>query len=125
MNFIFRYASLTAISLAVTGCMVREEDLDSWVGQPVTMLDTHPLFVTVPMTKTIAADGTEVRNYRNGKSVKNCNLNPNNPYVTTISCFANDIVCNNIFYIRNGRVLRYAPTGRCYTDASVQPQKMY
>ena len=38
------------------------------------------------------------------------------------TCSSNRIVCNNIFYIRDGIVLEYAPTGRCYTDETVRPQ---
>lgn len=114
-----------SVLMIVGGCMVRQQDLDAWAGQPVQLLDTHPFFITVPMYKTIAADGTEIRNYRNGRTVESCTVNPYNPYVLTASCFQNDVVCNNIFYIKSGKVLRYAPTGRCYTAAFLQPKKMY
>ena len=56
-----------AMLLGVTGCVVRQQDLDSWVGMPVEALDTHSLFITVPMHKTISASGLEIRNYANGK----------------------------------------------------------
>ena len=124
---------LMAFLLAIAACMsVREEDLESWVGQPVELLDTHPLFMTVPLETRYSNDGVEVRNYRNGRTFSNCSGNTNfnvnsgsgyaNSYAT---CYENDVVCNNIFYIKNGKILRYAPTGQCYTDESVRPQKMY
>jgi S1-C subfamily serine protease len=97
-----------AVLLGVMGCsatgvvhqLVRQQDLDSWVGMPVEALDTHSLFITVPIFKTYSASGIEIRNYANGN-------------------------CNNIFYIRDGKVLEYAPTGRCYTNDSVRPQSRY
>ena len=114
------------ILIALTGCLlVREEDLQSWQNQPVVLLDTHPFFITVPMIKTIAADGTEIRNYRNGRSVQNCSANSYSNSSAYVNCYQNDVVCNNIFYIKNDKVIRYAPTGRCYTAAFLQPQKMY
>jgi hypothetical protein len=92
-------------SLMVAGC-VRQEDLDSWVGAPVSALDTHPVFVSMPVVRTVAADGTEIRNYTNfvegGGGAR----------------------CNNIFYIKNGRVVKYTPVGtgaRCRTDQTLQP----
>jgi len=89
---------LTTISLAVVvvGCTVRQQDLDAWVGVPVEALDTHPIFNTVPMDRTITDSGIEIRNYRNGP-------------------------CNNIFYIKGRKVIKYAPTGRCYTYKDLQP----
>ena len=112
--------------VALTGCLsVREEDLLSWKDQPVVLLDLHPFFITVPMTKTIAADVTEIRNYRNGGSVQRCNAGSYSNGTGYANCYKNDVVCNNIFYIKNNKVIRYAPTGRCFTKASLQPQKMY
>jgi hypothetical protein len=35
------------------------------------------------------------------------------------------VVCNNIFYIKDGKVVEYAPTGNCYTDETVRPQARY
>ena len=40
-----------------SGCMVRQQDLDSWVGQPVSLLDMHPFFMTVPLEKRFTDDG--------------------------------------------------------------------
>ena len=34
-------------------------------------------------------------------------------------------MCNNIFYIKEGVIIEYAPTGRCYTDETVQPEPRY
>jgi len=118
--------SLTMFS----GCMVRQQDLDSWVGRPVSLLDMHPFFMTVPLEKRFTDDGIEIRNYRNGRSVSSCSGQATlNSYSSSINSYANcyqsDVVCNNIFYIKNKKVIRYEPTGRCYTNASLQPRQMY
>ena len=120
------------VLMFLSGCLkgVRQEDLDAWVGQPVSMLDTHPFFLTVPLEKRFTADGVEVRIYRNGRSVSRCSSQSAlvNSYSTSINSYANcyqdDVVCNNIFFIKNNRVIRYSPTGRCYTDATVRPKRM-
>ena len=118
--------------MILSGCLrgVRGEDLNAWVGQPVSLLDSHPFFMTVPLEKRFTSDGIEVRNYRNGRRVISCSGQSTlNSYSSAINsyanCYQNDVVCNNIFYIKNNKVLRYEPTGRCYTDASVQPRQMY
>jgi hypothetical protein len=113
-----------AVLVGVTGCVVRQQDLDSWVGMPVEALDTHSLFITVPMFKTFSASGIEIRNYANGADHSSCVSNAVSGSLFT-SCSSNRVVCNNIFYIRDGKVLEYAPTGRCYTDDSVRPQLRY
>jgi hypothetical protein len=63
----------TIIGLAalLAGCVHREY-LDSWIGVPVAELDKQPLFLTMRLVRTQAADGTEIRNYVNGKNVGTC-----------------------------------------------------
>ena len=128
----FRMTWFCIALLSLVGCMkgVQEEDLTSWVNQPVSLLDTHPLFMTVPMERRFSNDGVEIRNYRNGITVSSCsgntNFNMNSGYANSYAnCFENDIVCNNLFYIKNDKVLKYEPVGRCYTDKTVRPRKMY
>ena len=41
------------------------------------------------------------------------------------NCTSGWVGCNNIFYIKDGKVIEYAPTGRCYTNETVQPQERY
>lgn len=126
---------IVVTALALSGCaglLVRQQDLDAWVGVPVEALDTHSFFVTVPMYRTRTESGIEVRNYANGREVASCFSNAQgnrfgnqvnaNAFTT---CSSGNVVCNNIFYIKAGVVLEYAPTGRCYTNASVQPQARY
>jgi hypothetical protein len=93
-------ATIAGACLMVAGCAVRQEDLASWQGVPVSALDVHTEFLTMHLARSEAADGTEVRNYVNGP-------------------------CNNIFYIRDGRVVKYNPVGNCYTDESLQPQPRF
>jgi len=84
---------------------VRQEDLDSWVGQPVSALEAHPLFSKISVTKKTTSDDVEIWNYKNGSK---------------------DGGCDNIFHVKDGVVLRYAPAGymagECFTDSSIQPQ---
>jgi hypothetical protein len=138
MSKITYYTTLNALILMlslISGCaglLVRQQDLDAWVGIPVEALDTHSLFITVPMFRTITASGIEIRNYSNGADISSCftsglgsragNLVNANTFT---SCSSDRVVCNNVFYIKEGKVIEYAPTGRCYTDSSVQPQNRY
>jgi len=115
---------LLLVVLLFTSCLaVRQSDLDVWVGMPTEALDTHSFFVTVPLVKTISDSGIEIRNYRNGFFVAQCSGVVNN--ATFVTCFQNEIVCNNIFYIKDKVVLEYAPTGRCYTNDFVRPEERY
>lgn len=123
------------ILATMTGCagmLVRQQDLDAWVGVPVEALDTHSLFATMPMSRTISPSGIEVRNYANGRQVANCTGFGNaNRFGRTVNattfntCTQNWRGCNNIFYIKDGAVIEYAPTGNCITDGSVQPEERY
>lgn len=118
---------------AVAGCAtVRQEDLDAWVGAPVEALDTHSFFVTIPMIRTHTESGIEIRNYANGRDVAQCLGNAtaygNGGFVNAnafSTCSNNRIVCNNLFYIKDGKVVEYAPTGRCKTAAFLQPEDRY
>lgn len=127
-------AALAAIATltACAGLAVRQQDLDAWVDVPVEALDTHSVFLTMPMYRTVTPSGIEIRNYANGQEVSSCFTNAggtrggrsvNASAFTT--CSSNQVVCNNLFYIRDGKVLEYAPTGRCYTNATAQPQSRY
>jgi hypothetical protein len=129
MRAIFALLSVGIASSLFAGCQtVRQEDLVAWEGAPVSALDSHPVFLTMPMTRTVTADGTEIRNYVNGSSVGHCggggsvNYSTYQQYSNCVSRFA---ACNNIFYIKDGRVTRYTPVGsggaRCRTDETLQP----
>ena len=130
-----RTASALVLLTALAGCAtVRQADLDAWVGQPVAALETHPFFVTVPVVKTVASDGTEIWNYVNGANLGQCSGGGNMwgkelnyaSYNQFASCVQRFAACNNIFYIRDSKVLRYTPVGtggmRCYTTEQLQPQ---
>ena len=125
--------SLVAL-MALTGCgTVRQKDLDAWVGQPVEALDTQTFFLTLQMVKTVSKGGVEIRNYINGRNISSCfgtgYLYGNTYNTANFSAFSNCVsqfgACNNIFYIKNGKVIEYAPTGsggmRCFTDDRVLP----
>jgi len=127
--------SLASAAGPLAGCAhVRQEDLDAWVGQPVELLDKHPVFLTMQPIRTMTADGTEIRNYVNGAAVGACNGGGNisgsgfvnsATYSQFSSCIARFAACNNIFYIKGGHVERYTPIGtggmRCYTNEATSP----
>lgn len=126
----FIYIGFVVTSLA--GCAtVRDSDLAAWRGAPVQDLDMHSIFVTMPMYKTYAEDGTEIRNYVNGETTQQCfasagvhhGSGKHARYNEFISCSQNKVVCNNLFYIKDARVVSYQPTGDCYTNESVRPQR--
>jgi hypothetical protein len=61
-KFTFAGALLAAAG-PLSGCAhVRQEDLAEWAGQPVDLLDKHPVFLTMRSVRTMTADGTEIRN---------------------------------------------------------------
>lgn len=126
-------AALAAITL--TGCAtVRQGDLDAWAGMPVEALDTHSFFVTVPMIRTFTEGGIEIRNYANSAdfarcgTVGNASLSRSGRTVTGAQftqCSSQRVTCNNLFYLRGGKVLEYKPTGSCFTDGSLRPEDRY
>ena len=132
---LLRTAYIVALATALAACagfLVRQQDLDAWVGVPVEALDTHSLFITVPMFRTITASGIEIRNYANGRDVASCFTSAGASHAGTFvnasaftTCSSDRVVCNNIFYIKDGKVIEYAPTGRCYTNSTVQPEPRY
>jgi hypothetical protein len=112
--------SLLATSM-ICGCAsVRQADLDVWVGQPMVALETHPFFLTVPVVKTQASDGTEIWNYVNGANLGSCS-GGGSIYSGTVdyatyskfsSCVQRFAACNNIFFIRDGRVTKYSQSAQ-------------
>jgi hypothetical protein len=109
---------------------VHQEDLQSWVGRPVSDLDNHPMFITIPSVRTRTSDGIEIRNYVNALNLASCSGGGTvfagyvdiATYRQFSDCMQQFVVaCNNIFYIRGGVVTQYSPSGRCYTDERVRP----
>jgi hypothetical protein len=125
--------ALAFVSLALVGGCVSKEDLDAWQGVPVAELDKHPFFLTVPFVRTTASDGTEIRNYVNGQNVASCSGGGSifkstvdmASYSSFTSCMQRFQACNNIFYIKDGRVQQYIATGTggaiCMTNETLRP----
>ena len=121
------------LCLGLAGCAtVRQQDLDAWVGMPVEALDTHSLFITVPMVRTVTSSGIEIRNYANGVNVASCagsgGVNAAGNFLNMnafTNCSSGWNGCNNLFYIKDGKVIEYVPKGNCYTDKSCQPEERY
>ena len=111
---------------------VRQIDLDSWNDVPVSALDLHSFWNTIPMVKTITDQDIEIRMYVNKKNISSCYGSGNaNVYLSTAAfnefknCVTSSFGCDNIFYIKNDKVLEYVPVGNCYTDDSLRPEKRY
>ena len=122
--------------LSLSGCAgVRQQDVDAWVDQPVIELERHPFLVSIPLVKTKLSDGSEIWNYVNGRNISGCSgslggasfggYTSYQNYNAFMSCVGGFAACNNIFYVRSGRVERYTPVGtggaRCYTNENIQP----
>lgn len=135
------WGACLSVLILISCATVRQEDLNAWKGVPVSALDTHSIFLTMPMVKTFSENGTEIRNYINGKTIANCHATGGGSnqatgyaagsYVNVMSmsnfnafqsCASRFVACNNIFYIRKGKVIEYKPSGQCFTDARAQPE---
>ena len=116
------------------GCTTTaNEDLNAWIGQPVSELDKHPVFLIFPVLRTTAADGTEIRDYVNGHNFEACFAGrtefPDPVDFATYTSFTNCIqkfpACQNIFYIKDGLVERVSATStggaRCDPNESLRP----
>jgi hypothetical protein len=122
--------------VALSSCatqQVHEEDTQSWAGRPVADLEKHPVFLTMSVARTRTSDGTEIRNYLNGRAVTSCSgggtvfrgvLNSTD-YNNFTTCMQQVPTCNNLFYVKSGIVTQYVPIGiggaRCYTDERTRP----
>ncbi|AGU53404.1 hypothetical protein VAPA_2c08480 [Variovorax paradoxus B4] len=134
MSIFKSVASAALVAGFVSGCAtVRQQDLDAWVGAPVEALDAHPLFLTMPVYRAQTASGVETRNYVNSREVEQCFTSHgarrgDGKYVSHTAfttCSESSVACNNLFYIQGGKVIRYVPTGACYTNDSVRPNIGY
>jgi len=120
----------------LAGCapapVVHHEEADVWAGTPVAALDTNPFFSALPMVRTSTPAGIEIRDYVDKKYVAGC-LPPAsaNTKVFTMNfgtyrafraCSENMIGCDNVFYVDNGVVSQFAPSGQCKASAAVRPQ---
>jgi hypothetical protein len=116
-------AALLALCLSITGCAaVRQSDVDAWRDAPVAALDTHTMFATLPVNRTTFPNGVEVRNYVNTGGATSCPTAPLSGGFQSARCTGTQAPCNNLFYIKEGRVLAYVPMGECVTDERVRPQ---
>lgn len=130
-------ARLLAVGLTaflISGCAsVHQEDLNSWRGHPVADIEKHPIFVTLQVVKTVASDGTEIRDYVNGKNVTQCSGGGSvfNGVVNTatynsfMSCTRGIAACHAIFTVKNGIVENLSAIGtggaRCYSNEATRP----
>ena len=124
-----KVAFLTLIVVSIFGCAsVRQQDLDAWVGVPVEALDTQSFFLTLPMVKTVTDSGVEIRVYPNKRAVGGCGSFGSVSYAnfqSFQSCSMQLAGCDNIFYIKDKRIIQYKPVGNCFTDERVRPEAGY
>ena len=134
----YKYVFLpTLLVILLSGCMatkktVRPQDVNAWKDIPVEELDIHSFFITLPVIKTKTESGIEIRVYPNkvnyGTCFSNGNINGSGymkfaQFNSFQNCSSKLVGCDNIFYIKNKKVLEYKPVGNCFTDESVQPEK--
>lgn len=124
---------VTALAcLALAGC-VQQKNLDAWVGQPATKLESHPVFSTMNLEVRNLSDGSQMLNFVNGRQVSQCfgnaRANAFGGSVVTVTgnefCSTRFAACNNQFLIKDGIVQWYRPVGsggaRCFTDDRLNP----
>lgn len=129
-----RIQALASSALLLCACAtVHQEDLDAWRGRPVSDLEKHPIFLTLPVVRTVASDGTEIRDYVNGRNVAECSGGGTMfsgqvqfaTYSNFVNCMQTFAACHAIFYIKNGIIdhVSGVATGgmRCYTNESMRP----
>jgi hypothetical protein len=122
------------LAAPLVGCAtVHPEDTEAWVGQPVSVLEKQPLFLTMQVVKTQASDGTDIWNYVTGQAATSCNQDGTllgrrigwGTYMSFTDCTSRFQACNNIFYIRDGRVQRVVVMAsggaQCSTDRRFLP----
>jgi hypothetical protein len=123
------------LAACLVGCAtVRPEDTEAWIGQPTSVLEKQPLFLTMQVVKTRASDGTDIWNYVSGQGATSCTGDGTwfggrrvgwGAYTTFTDCVSRVQACNNIFYIRDDRVQRVVvmPSGgaQCSTDRRFLP----
>jgi hypothetical protein len=131
-----KYVLCALMALGLAGCAaqktVRQQDIDAWAGVSSEALDLHSFFITIPMFRTMTESGVEVRNYANTKGVSSCSgsagASKQGGWINGSafsSCVSETSGCNNVFYIKGGRVVDYAPVGNCWTDESIQPEPRF
>lgn len=135
MNKIF----LICLVIGLSGCKtVRQEDLDAWRGAPLSDLETHYLFNTLPVEVRQISGGKFLYIYTNSKTTKPL-------FPSTVSCRSTSSLiggtqqtqcskdnvfggepttktCSNQFITTTTTVLEYRPVGQCYTDCSIRPE---
>lgn len=118
------FASVFA-SFFLVGCAIpgpRQSDLDAWQGVPVRYLDTHPFFLTMPVTKTFTEDGIEIRRYVREQTGRSCTM-----IGYSMACDDEQRACHAIFYIKDRHVLemKVVSSGRvCRTNETMRPGGM-
>lgn len=131
--------TVPAIVILVCGCATmtpRNPQLDTWTGISAKALDSHPYFKQLPMVRKRSSSGeTEVRNYQQGHNpFSGCSalsgVGAREDSVTSfefLACRAGlnelDRICDNIFEMKNGTIVRYTQSGACPGYDTYQPQK--
>lgn len=114
-------------AVVLAGCaakMVRQDDLYAWKGMPVEALDTHALFSTLPVKKTVMDSGIELRTYENTKQSNACGASPLGG-VGVLNCRRETRACTTEFYLRDQKVIEALARGQCYTDSATRPAAKY
>ena len=135
MNKFFLIGISASLLAGCAGRQVRPVDVDSWTGVSLVALDTHSIFLTMPQVRTVTDDGLEIRDYVSKVGVSNCVGSGGGfggfgrgyamsygSFSSFQTCSAQLVGCDNIFYIRDAKVLQYKPVGTCFTNQTLQPE---
>lgn len=134
MKYLFWSIIPGLILSSCAGREVRQSDLDTWQGESTAVLESHPVFSTLPREERLVPDsnGERLINFSQNKAVES---GPRNCFGTGFGfgpvglgsnvCSPRQIeyrACVHQFVIKNSRVISYRVVGQdCYTDCSFRP----
>ena len=131
-----RLLSATFVTVVLLGCVsktIHQEDLRAWEGGQVSALDTHPMFQTMQMVKTMGPDGTEIRHYVNGNNLDRCSGGGSlfraqvnyASYKQFAACMQSVTACSSIFYINGDIITSVSRIGtggdKCLMNDAMRP----
>ena len=135
---------MVAISIALLGCagaFVKQADLDAWKDVPVEALDTHSIFLTHPMIKTVTDSGVEIRVYSDKVGISSCAQNAFGQSNVNVAgsgysgqgvssqnfnafqtCSSRVTGCDAVMYIQNRKAVEAKVVGQCYMNEKLRPE---
>lgn len=115
--------------------LIYTEDIDSWKGQALIELETHPEFSTMHLQVKELSNGDKLYDYVNTITIKrsiyiDCNsISYKSLSKTGCETSGGDynITCHHQFFVRTNKqtkdkyIVQYRPIGRCKTNCDRRP----